>query len=204
MKKYITIAALLAAGGLSANATTYHGNVNFDALDLLLQEKGYVGQGAFSFDFTFTGMDIAKGYDSAEILNLGTTGYYLGTQQARYIAVSNAEGDDLGAVNNIRYTDYTGDLTSGWVWDSGSQGGVYNQKYSISYDGISTLTIDVASQKTLVFTNVTNLDAREFDLGEKVTGASVSNLVAVPEPSAFGLLAGVGALALVASRRRRR
>ena len=37
-----------------------------------------------------------------------------------------------------------------------------------------------------------------------VTDITLSVAAAIPEPSAFGLLAGLGALALVASRRRRK
>ena len=44
--------------------------------------------------------------------------------------------------------------------------------------------------------------------GDKKTGPSYSikniKVASVPEPSAFGMLAGLGALALVASRRRRK
>ncbi len=52
--------------------------------------------------------------------------------------------------------------------------------------------------------NNTSLDEVVLWYGLKPTEQEIKNYSIVPEPSAFGLLAGAGALALVAARRRRR
>lgn len=80
---------------------------------------------------------------------------------------------------------------------------------TLSYDG-STLTAKNGSgdSVTLVATGaaLTSDSSTLWTNGAKETfsGITVKKTSAVPEPSAFGLLAGMGALALVASRRRRR
>ena len=68
------------------------------------------------------------------------------------------------------------------------------------------LKLDAGASKTLAFSlgSVTqSAKSEKFNTYAGITGGSVDFSV-IPEPSAFGLLAGAGALALVAARRRRR
>ena len=58
--------------------------------------------------------------------------------------------------------------------------------------------------RTFNFSSLTNEGAPELDFEGTSTTIRITKAGAIPEPSAFGLLAGAGALALVAARRRRR
>ena len=82
----------------------------------------------------------------------------------------------------------------------------YTLTLTTSASGDDTLTVSAGSYSgEYTFSSDATLTAVGFMLeGEANIGQSVKNVSVVPEPSAFGLLAGLGALALVASRRRRK
>ena len=97
---------------------------------------------------------------------------------------------------------------------SGNTGKVYQgstEMFEFTHSGINTNgggTLSVGANGTTggFLKGVTVSSLAVFDsalTGEQVANY-VKNGVAVPEPSAFGMLAGLGALALVASRRRRK
>ena len=96
--------------------------------------------------------------------------------------------------------------TSASSWASVGGGSV---KITLSYDG-SLLTATKDGGERLTFSAdsavLTSGQSSFWTNGGKETfsGISLKGQNVVPEPSAFGLLAGIGALALVASRRRRR
>ena len=86
----------------------------------------------------------------------------------------------------------------------------YTLTLTTSASGNDTLTVSAGSYSgTYTFSSDAELTAVGFMLeggdgiGQSVKDVSVVSS-AIPEPSAFGLLAGLGALALVASRRRRK
>ena len=86
----------------------------------------------------------------------------------------------------------------------------YTLTLTTSASGNDTLTVSAGSYSgTYTFSSDAELTAVGFmlegpaDIGQSVKNVSVVSS-AIPEPSAFGLLAGLGALALVASRRRRK
>ena len=114
------------------------------------------------------------------------------------------------AVTNDGKVQWKGGLTvkttSGSSWASVGGGSV---KITLSYDG-SLLTATNDGGEKLTFSAdsavLTSGQSSFWTNGGKETfsGISLKGQNVIPEPSAFGLLAGIGALALVASRRRRR
>ena len=81
------------------------------------------------------------------------------------------------------------------LWDY-SSAGTYSLKFDYS---------EIDASKNGTFVVAVRLDGVEAWSGVgSVSDLTWSGTAAIPEPSAFGLLAGLGALALVASRRRRK
>ena len=241
MKKYITLAALLAAGTASANAVTLD-----DATIKQAGNTGYNSQGGtFSIALTFD-IDALR-----EVLERGKTSAW-GTDIVSY----NCGGTSTGIVvngaskygtpyinnsglygrwgNNINHgsTVYSGSTNLATLnWDSVTYAGLV---YTFDKNAGTSVALKILGTNggsgevvTLVDSYVTNgsLKARgagssALTFGEMVTSSyyfnsalsqvdagsiaySAATTSPIPEPSAFGLLAGVGALALVASRRRK-
>ena len=94
--------------------------------------------------------------------------------------------------------------TSGAVWSVTTADGTTSD--STVYANGSTEGLN-ASIVEVTF-NTGEATSFEFDSGDNASftlnGIVVDQGSTIPEPSAFGLLAGLGALALVASRRRRK
>jgi len=96
---------------------------------------------------------------------------------------------------------------------------VMNVALAIKYSDGTQTSVFSASSSSFVFYGKSGFSATGFELNDayvslysfdatsafaSADAAAVAAVAAIPEPSAFGLLAGVGALALVAARRRRR
>ena len=75
---------------------------------------------------------------------------------------------------------------------------LFNDSITAEFDGLSTYDDSLDADALTVN------DAGKYFLSTDGTNIVLNYVSAIPEPSAFGLLAGLGALALVASRRRRK
>ena len=75
---------------------------------------------------------------------------------------------------------------------------LFNDSITAEFTGLSTY------DNSLDADALTAADAGKYFLSTDGTDIVLNYVSAIPEPSAFGLLAGLGALALVASRRRRK
>ena len=262
MKKYITVAALLAAGTAFANADVTLIDVDFTTYgswaaaqtDGWSQVKtgGFENHGADAVVNDSLGLTTGKAWTQTKVshdlgssIDLGIDGSYTITYTATKGNDNNAVlqfalvGDSYSIVVGSSYdTDpglYAGSVgdanvltsTSSWYVFQNKEGdGVveitkgatissaaistgeltYTLTLTTSADGDDTLTVSAGSYTgTYTFSSDATLTAVGFMLeGEANIGQSVKNVSVVPEPSAFGLLAGLGALALVASRRRRK
>ena len=231
MKKYITLAALLAAGTASANAATWDDGVKFTGS---------------TFDSAGAWTTTLSGLSATLVLNVDAFAklFETASSSARPVFVSmTGSGSTI-----IGLEAHEGNRITGAV--GVAAGGTYNNLYSMTGDnGDSLSSIDWANVKSAALTmalqsstgtswslSILNNDGTYFEktassstlkssgmqdiTGVKIDSAVVSaayafdgfikgadayalNRMAIPEPSAFGMLAGVGALALVASRRRR-
>ena len=247
MKKYITLAALLAAGTACANAVE---EITTDIMPTEINWKTSSDDSAW-VNINWDGLTVANLKTDFELLGITTSGSYgfnnKGTAQATTGQVSiNVDGDlvltgrsgaaavdtlfaQVVAINSLigNYTikDLSGlelDLSytrsssesDGWVGlyvlGENSFKEVYNVKSNDLKTGESgeksfSLTADQIGGLELSDTDKLVVLLRDGSAGNTTTITNLSvTATVVPEPSAFGMLAGLGALALVASRRRRK
>ena len=239
MKKYITLAALLAAGTTFANAetlTTTFGNANQStATDVTLSVEGLEGVTADVVSLVNSAGDVSimtsgtAGTDAAIFspnTNVGTGSPW--TAEFEYtlggtVEVTSLQSIELGVVlfsssgnyqqggqwaavwegsitftatildeNDLALGSFTGSLTP--------EQGQGSTPFTVSLSSASAVDLSSTGSFTMKLALTETLDNGTY-VGLNTIKQEVS---VVPEPSAFGMLAGLGALALVASRRRRK
>ena len=242
MKKYITLAALLAAGTACANAADYSfategwtlernrtegaatlfsisGDDNSMSLtnsnwsqslayiaaegDLVSFSFDMIYQGNGSYTFSLIGDNISfvfgKNYDAGTYEYAKADGVSDDSKVAYIFKLADAQNKTAyvaGTNTNVNVT--TGEvLNVSGVIDE-------NNKLDLTVGTTVIDDIDLGLANGAAF----KLNTIGFygDGANNTSNVKFSNLKVsvIPEPSAFGLLAGVGALALVASRRRRK
>ena len=142
-------------------------------------------------------------YDAGQTtLKLG--GLTANTKYTVYLFSARANGDTNGSVTWSSTTNSDADWS---VWTLGDSGAAEkNDGFTVWFDGdhdgknasIVEVTFTTGAEQTSISFSTGN--SQRFTLN----GIVVDQGSTIPEPSAFGLLAGLGALALVASRRRRK
>ncbi|MBE6400465.1 MAG: PEP-CTERM sorting domain-containing protein [Verrucomicrobia bacterium] len=239
MKKYITLAALLAAGTTFANAetlTTTFGTANQSSVaDVELSVEGLEGVTADVVSLVNSAGNVSiktagtAGTDAAIFspdTNVGTGAPW--TAEFKYTLGGTVEVKSLQSIGlDVVLFNSSGAYQQGGQWaavwegsitftatildendlELGSFGGSLIPKqgqgstpFTVSLSSASAVDLSSTDSFTMKLALTETLDNGTF-VGLKTIKQEVS---VVPEPSAFGMLAGLGALALVASRRRRK
>lgn len=241
MKKYITIAALLAAGSTLANAETvidarYNAGVTngynkgsgytgfefqLDSSTLLLSNQNYTIDSFGILSTNDSGVKLTTA-DSVVIYEVTDSGFsYFTSANVDSVSTYVLKGSDYESNDGHKYSNLSyaivdfGDVEFGSsveyaVFFSTTEAFLNNKstfENATSFGDISSSLLEVRLSVGLSQPEA-NISGGTMYNGSGAMSAAYSSFVtatvtAIPEPSAFGLLAGVGALALVASRRRR-
>ena len=231
MKKCITIAALLAAGTAFVNAadlTSTFADKQTDSIALNVAGiDGVTGTVALGGDATAFQTSGAAGGDSAFFspsTNVGngttwtaTSTYDFGAESltvdsiALDLGIFNASGDWQGA-NVDRYFDFSVTLSNGTdsveysaenIMISGvvdGYGNGLNTHYSLDLSGSE---LELSGDSVTLTLTVSRGESNTLGCFIGLNSVTLKDAAAVPEPSAVGLLAGLGARALAPSRRPR-
>ena len=224
MKKYITLAALLAAGTTFANADTYTASTP--------EKSGAGAQG------NYYGFCLA--FDNSTYLTTNVpANTELNLDSITLLSRSNESDGAMGDMKVAVYK-YVGDSTVGtFLGTSSTVEFAVDTTFTLTFDGITVNSSDRyqflyvgANTDDSTLSTFAGYQAAAISWGTSVTNSFSTNIPGgwgtykgnginsweeqyipvttvtlsspVPEPSAFGMLAGLGALALVASRRRRK
>ncbi len=217
MKKYITVAALLAAGTVLATAeewttantdplsydnATVHGFVFNLGSDLLATTPGDMDDIVCldSIDIGWTQSLYGRG------VGITTTFVLTGTDNV-ILAVAKDNLTSLqGGTSSIDFGGVEIGSTSTYrVWTANAENTYTVGETLSSGDILSTVGLRFAkysaTSEELGLAIISNSNGETWNPYAPVLTINTSS---IPEPSAFGMLVGLGALALVASRRRRR
>lgn len=247
MKKYITIAALLAAGSAFANAVTLDdavksgtGTTGANTTCMLDAATGSITAVA-TLDVGLLKAAMAK---NAELSKITLINFDAGSDIGLQTNYSSYDHDDNGnTANTINNSGLWGCWNSGGAYSVGMNSGFESDSFWAGAAAAAvTLTYEYSKGTTasfslvdaqgnvlqelggneagnttlrgqgLTFSSVVFNDfvTEYYVFDQVVTGAEAKSLstaaavAALPEPSTFGLLAGLGALALVGTRRRRK
>ena len=210
MKKYITLAALLAAGTACANAETLtltsptNSSLTSGNAAIAWDEADVTGA-LQSWEVTFT-VDSQRSalaeIDLATICGKWKFAFNTNGSIEFYSGDGQSNNSDAGwfTVDSVAITvSFVGDYDVNGVFQN-------NGKLSATI-GENTYALKVTDNLAITSgSNDSGFRLWSNSGNEHYSNISVTKLDnhIVPEPSAFGMLAGLGALALVASRRRRK
>ena len=228
MKKHITVAALLAAGCMFANAdvisldpagngTTRENSAGISPLDVwrydlnawhgTWENKSLENQVSFSegsLSLQIGAVSAGAGNFAAVKFDMNATGEATLTFDYEY---ASTWGNAKDLVVNYVCTVYgfTEDGTSVQLASEKFINGVTVRNIDVDQT-VNNVSLSFASDASYAAYGVI-FNAKEAEGSNGGVAVSIDNVQvsysAIPEPSAFGLLAGLGARALVASRRRR-
>lgn len=149
-------------------------------------------------DLMNTGIEATKASGSHSTLTFDFSSvaiYTTGTEMAFYFLVATSnEGGNKAKYNNFTVTGLDDCVIS---WAKVTEDATFSSATTVSVDNSTFAFIKVTG-------SLTENQSVSFDSTSGKNGWAMAAYSSIPEPSAFGLLAGSGALALVAARRRRK
>lgn len=215
MKKIITISSLLAAGTMLASATEFIWTPELGSFSGFKNSSGNLVAitGDFDLEMTFRlasynadckiQLSPLAGEDKQGAFELGFDG---GRGQVKYYATNDTptNNETGGHFSAPRVVNSAATLTFSFSeYSQSSNTYKLTVKYPSAWNAPADAFTNVSFGSDEVLWTALTLGGTKARPTVSSLKLTTNNYHVVPEPSEFGLLAGVGALALVAARRRR-